>query len=257
MCVADLHNESNRSGRGASRSTPDGDRSMTFSYEHQMMDPVAQWLRDHGLMVKMEFPTPWGICDLVGCSLNKKKVQKRLSQHQTRPIGSLLRVHLLSLIPDQKEGGSVNAEDLHRAFAGYLDKDRIGHELMKLMKDRFIETTDTGTFYKINGWMPLHRRLVAVELKLSRIDDALHQAINNLGFADESYVALPVSIAERLVNRQKESQFANKGVGLLGVDPQGCRIVLKASTHRVRQDAVVQEHSVERFWLPHVRGSGA
>ena len=30
------------------------------------------------LMVKREFPTPWGVCDLVGCSLNELKVRKRL-----------------------------------------------------------------------------------------------------------------------------------------------------------------------------------
>jgi hypothetical protein len=230
---------------------------MTFSYEHQMLDPVAQWLRNQRLMVKTEFPTPWGICDLVGCSLNKSRVKKRLRQRQTRPIGSLLRVHLLSLIPDQEDGGSVNAEGLHRVFAGYLDEDRIGHELAKLIRDHFIETTDSGAFYKVNGWMPLHTRLVAVELKLSRVDDAFHQAINNLGFADESYVALPTLVAKRLVGRQTGSQFADKGIGLLGVDPKGCRVLLKASRHRSRQDAVVQEHSVERFWLAHVRGSGA
>jgi len=230
---------------------------MTFSYEHEMLEPAVQWLRNQKLMVKTEFPTPWGICDLVGCSLNRNRVRKRLNQRQTRPIGSLLRVHLLSLIPDQLDCGSVTAEDIHRAFGGYLDEDRIGHELAKLVKDRFIETTESGAFYKVNGWMPLHKRLVAIELKLSRIDDAFHQAINNLGFADESYVALPSPIAKRLARGRKESQFVSEGVGLLAVDREGCEVLLKASKHRVRRDAIVQEHSVERFWLAHVRGNGA
>lgn len=230
---------------------------MTFSYEQEMLEPAAHWLRNQGLMVKAEFPTPWGICDLVGCSLNKRKVQKRLSQRQTRPIGSLLRVHLLALIPDQEDGGSVNTEDLHRAFAGYLDKERIGHELAKLVKDRFIETTDSKAFYKVNGWMPLHKRLVAVELKLSRIDDAFHQAINNLGFADESYVALPTQVAQRLVARKGDTRFKSTGVGVLAIDSSGCEVVLKAVVREEREDIIAQEHAVERFWLAYVRGSGA
>jgi len=230
---------------------------MTFSYEREMLEPAVRWLRSQGLLVKKEFPTPWGICDLVGCSLNKNKVKKRLALRQMRPIGSLLRVHLLSLVPDQIDGASVTAEDLHRAFAGYLDKDRIAQELTRLVKGRFVEITDSGAFYKVNGWMPLHKRLVAVELKLSRVDDALHQAINNLGFADESYVAMPTLIAKRVAGSKAAARFRGKGIGLLGVDRRSCKVVLKAVTHKAGDDAVVQEHAIERFWLAHLRDNGA
>ncbi len=208
-------------------------------------------------MVKKEFPTPWGICDLVGCSLNKNKVKQRVALGQVRSIGSQLRVYLLSLIPDQDEGGSISTSDLHGAFAGYLDEDRIGLELARLIRDRFVEPAGSGSFHKINGWMPLHKRLVAVELKLVRIDDALHQAVNNLGFADESYVALPTETASRLVSRKRDSPFRSKGVGVLAVDPRGCRILVRAIARRSRMDRVVQEHAVERFWQAHVKGNGA
>lgn len=230
---------------------------MVFSYEREMLEPAARWLRDQGLMVKTEFPTPWGICDLVGCSLNKNRVRKRLNLRQTKPIGSLLRVHLLSLIPDEPDGRGIRIEDLHRVFGGYLDKERIGHEVARLVRDHFVEPTDFGTFYKVNGWMPLHKRLVAIELKLSRVDDAFRQAINNLGFADESYVAMPAQMARRLATHKTHARFKSKGIGLLAVDPGGCEVILKAVIRGARDDLVVQEHSVERFWLPHVRGSGA
>ena len=222
-----------------------------------MLEPAARWLQSQGLMVKKEFPTPWGICDLVGCSLNKNKVKQRLALRQVKPIGSQLRVHLLSLIPDRDEGKNISTRDLHAAFAGYLDEDQIGLELARLVRDRFVEPVGSGTFCKINGWMPLHKRLVAVELKLARIDDALHQATNNLGFADESYVALPAALANRLVRRKRDSQFRSEGVGLLAVDTRGCDVVVRAIPRRVQMDKVVQEHSVERFWQAHIKGSGA
>jgi hypothetical protein len=213
-------------------------------------------LREQGLLVKREFPTPWGICDLVGCSLNKNKVRRRLHLKQTRPIRSQLRVHLLSLIPEEGQG-SAGVDELHRVFEPYLDKDRIELEIQRLAKDRFVKPADNGTFCKVNGWMPLHKRLVAVELKLARVNEALHQAVNNLGFADESYVGLPADIAQRLVQRQKKGDFQTEGVGILAVTPQSCRVVLSPRRCSIRSGRVVQGYSVERFWLPHLKGSEA
>jgi len=225
---------------------------MSFAYEREMIEPAARWLRGQGLMVKKEFPTPWGICDLVGCSLNKNKVRTRRRLRQTRPIRSQLRVHLLSLIPEQETGESVGVDDLYRAFEPYLDRERIEREVQRLVKDRFVHPAGDETFCKLNGWMPLHKRLVAVELKLTRIDDALHQAINNLGFADESYVGLPTDVAKRLARGKRKSDFNERGIGVLAVSPDACRRVLSPKKQKTNTTNTTQAYSVERFWLPHL-----
>ena len=230
---------------------------MSFAYEREMVEPAARWLRAQGLMVKREFPTPWGICDLVGCSLNKNKVRTRLRLRQTKPIRSQLRVHLLSLIPEQETGDSVGVEDLYRAFEPYLDKERIEREVQRLVKDRFVHPAGDETFCKRNGWMPLHKRLIAVELKLTRIDDALHQAINNLGFADESYVALPTDVAKRLIKGKRRPDFNEKGIGILAVSPDTCRRALPPRKQEPSTTNTTQAYSVERFWLPHVKDNEA
>ncbi len=229
---------------------------MTFEYENQMAEPVIQWLRKQGLMVKQEFPTPWGICDLVGCALNRNRVRQRLRLNQTQPIRSQLRVHLLSLIPEEGEGG-VDANDLHHVFEPYLDKDRIERELQRLVKDRFVRPADDERFHKVNGWMPLQKRLVAVELKLARIDDAFHQAINNLGFADESYVGLPAEVATRLVKSKRRGGFVERGVGVLAVNMDRCHVALRAEKQNPSGDKTTQAYSVERFWLSHLKGNEA
>jgi hypothetical protein len=231
--------------------------SMPFRYEREMLEPATEWLRGQGLLVKKEFPTPWGICDLVGCSLNKTRVRQRLKLRQRQPIRSQLRVHLLSLIPDEKEGGTIDVDRLHEHFDPYIDRDRIEVELARLLRDRFIEERGEGTYFKRNGWMPLHKRLVAVELKLTRIDDALHQAINNLGFADESYVALPTDVAARLLNSKRKADFAEKGIGVLALENARCTMILRARKRRPSPERTTQTYSVERFWLPHVKGSEA
>ncbi len=124
------------------------------------------------MLPALEFPTPWGICDLVGCSLNRNKVRKRLVLRQTHPIRSALRVHLLSLIPDEANQQPIGFDELHAAFGGYLDRERIELELSRLVRDRFVEEPSARVYFKRNGWMPLHKRFVAIELKLNRVDDA-------------------------------------------------------------------------------------
>lgn len=231
---------------------------MPFQYEQNMAEPAVGWLREQRLMVKKEFPTPWGICDLVGCSLNRSQVRKRLSLRQNKPICSQLRVHLLSLIPDQEQRTVITTDQLQEHFGGYLDRTRIEVEIRRLIRDRFVEEAAAGHFFKHNGWTPLHRRLVALELKLTRVDDALHQAINNLGFADESYVGLPVDAARRLLDSKRKADFESRGVGVLAVSPTGCRDVLKPAKCRSgRESTTTQAYSVERFWLPFLRDNGA
>jgi len=230
---------------------------MTFEYENQMAEPAERWLCEQKLMVKREFPTPWGICDLVGCSLNQTRVRQRLSLKQTKPIRSQLRVHLLSLIPDKKDGKSVSVDDLHQEFEPYLDAERIERELLRLVKDRFVQSAGTDRIHKLKGWMPLHKRLVAVELKLARIDDALSQAINNLGFAQESYVGLPADRAKRLIDSSRRHDFEQKGIGILAVQRNGCKVILRAKKQNSISEKTVQTYSVERFWLPHLTSNEA
>jgi hypothetical protein len=227
---------------------------MVFAYEREMAGPAIAWLAGQKLMVKWEFPTPWGVCDLVGCSLNEHKVRRRLALGQRKPLRSPLRVHLLSLIPDRREQRTVSIEDLHRRFGGHLDCGRIEQEVAKLLEDRFVEQVDGKMCSRHDRWMPLHKRLVAVELKLARADDALVQAVNNLGFADESYVALPADRARRLLTSKWRSTFTTRGIGLLAIGPGACRVVLKAEPLCRQANSPIQHYCVERFWQLRLKG---
>lgn len=222
---------------------------MTFDYEHQMVKPAEQWLSSQGLATKREFSTPWGICDLVGCSMKEESVRQRLALGQTKPIGPQIRVLILSCIPDKTENKSIGLKRLCREFSGFLDEDRIALALDQLMKDKFVQTTRAGLFQKLNGWMPLHKRLVALELKLTRINEALHQAISNLEFADESYVGIPVEIGKSLINSRKKSEFVHEGIGIVGINQKGGNVLLESNaTTKPWKNQIVQMHCIERFW---------
>ena len=228
---------------------------MTFDYEHQMVKPAEQWLTSQGLATKREFSTPWGICDLVGCSFRKASVKKRLALRQTRPIGPQIRVMVLSQIPDQEENRSITLRKLQRKFGGFLDEATIGVEVDRLIRDKFVQITPRGNLQKLNGWVPLHNKVVALELKLTRINDALHQAINHLEFADESYVGLPMETGQRLVNTGKKSEFVQEGIGVVGIGPKKCKIILKPDPNKSHHNEIVRMHCVERFWRTRVKGN--
>jgi hypothetical protein len=230
---------------------------MRFDYERQMINPAEQWLRSQGLSTKKEFTTPWGVCDLVGCSFRKEGIERRRKLGQTKPIGPQLRVMIWTSIPDLRDGRSITLRKLQRTFEPFFDGARIGNEVDRLVRDKFVQRTTRGTFQRVDGWVPLHRRLVALELKLTRINEALFQAASNLGFADESYVGLPGETALRVIQNGKREEFIRLGVGVVGVGPRTCKVLLEAGRGRCVPDETLRIHAVERFWRTRIKDSSA
>ncbi len=221
---------------------------MLFQRESDMAKPVRHWLRREHLLVKEEFVLPWGICDFVGLSFNESQVTKRLSFRQYRPIGPMHRVELLRHIPDQESGSAITFSRLQKAAKGTAFTPPLENELRTLIANRFVVPKKNGSLQKLNGWAPMHARIVAVELNLSRVSEALAQAVSNCAFATESYIALPVKVAERLTSSDRYSEFSKAGVGVLALTPTACKVVLPASHQTIEPDVTLQMHCVERFW---------
>lgn len=233
------------------RSSPKQDKD--FRFETEMAAPVARWLHLRGLTVKSEFLLPWGVCDLVAVKFNSEKTKRRLSYGQTRAIGSLFRLFILSKIPDSETGRSIGVKSLGKKLGGTFPDDVFLREVDALIHAKFVRSPRPGFVQKLNGWAPLHAKLVAVELKLVRISEAVSQAISNRQFATHSYVALPMTLARGLARGKRAEMLLSSGIGLLGVSPDGCRELIKPSPDRERHDELIQMHVVERFWR--TRGS--
>lgn len=221
---------------------------MTFVLERDMSPSVCRWLKRQGLLVKDEFVLPWGICDFVALSFNRARLQKRLELGQSRPIGPLHRIELLQNIPYKESGVSVSLRRLRQQAHGLPPAVTIESELQRLIDDGFVVQHKKGIFQKLNGWAPLHSRIIAVEVKLSRISQVLAQAASHRAFASESYVAMPADIAKRVAKSSRSSEFNASGVGILAVTDQTCSVVLPSSTSGIEVSSVLQMHCVERFW---------
>jgi hypothetical protein len=227
-----------------------------FAKESDMMVSAARWMRSSGMTVRPEFVTPWGICDLVGLTFNSNNVAHRLELRQMRPISSITRAVLLLQIPDAETKRSTTLSALLRKCMPSIPEEIIFQETAQLIADRFVISSSSGRLQKINGWMPLHDRLAAIELKLMRVEEAMHQAMNNLGFAEESYVGLPSEVARRVAsNAHRWSYFFEAGVGLLSVTSRGCKVLVPPRKRPHWTDAAIQLYCVEKFWRSRTKGN--
>lgn len=221
-----------------------------------MAAPAINWLKARGLIVKSEFVSPWGICDLVGLRFDQKRVAHRLGYQQTKRVGSITRAALLLKVPDVETGRSITLKQMVRGCSPAIPDDVLVREMQRLEADGFVRSDRRGQLQKLNGWVPLQETLVAVELKLSRIDEAMHQARMNLGFADHSYVGLPSEVARRVAsNPVRWGEYFDDGVGLLSVGKSRCRVLIAARKTSNWTDEAVQLYCVDKFWRGRVKGN--
>ena len=226
-----------------------------FRFEHEMASSARDWLMRQGLKVKEEFYTPWGVCDMVGVKLDRRKVRKRLRLGQKYPMGPLIRLEILNAIPDAVEGEWITLEELAHKYRDLLTRAEVCAEIDKLLTGKFVRQGEDRTLQKVNGWAPLQTRLVAIELKLNRVEEALGQAISHQAFAGESFVGLPAGLAERVATSPRAGRFQAEGVGILSVGRNLSRVVLRPQPRLQKIDPGFQMHCVERFWRTEVRGS--
>lgn len=226
-----------------------------FNSEADMTAPTREWMQSLGLSVRLEFITPWGKCDLVGASFRANGVKHRLRLAQTQAITSLTRAALLLRIPDAETGKSLRLTTLAKEHLSLIPEDDVRQHAEQLIAQNFVRCSRGNQLQRINGWFPLHKRLMAIELKLTRIEEVMSQARSNLYFAEESYVGLPRDVALRVFSkRQRWEEFFNKGVGLLSVAHTGCEVLI-CSRARMERDAALQFYCVEKFWRSHIKGS--
>lgn len=220
----------------------------SFRLEREMLNSARAWLESRGLTSRTEFTLPWGICDLVGVSFFKTRVKQRLDLGQTNSIGSPRKIDLLNRIPDASTGRSVTIAGLKRQVMDFVDSEQVDSDIASLIASRFVVKHTSQTLQKLNGWMPLSKRIVTVELKLNRVSEALSQAKAHRHISDEVYIGLPAPLATRVVGSSRKAYFKASGVGILSITSTSCSVVLPSAKSEIEPYSVVKAHCVERMW---------
>jgi hypothetical protein len=162
-----------------------------------------------------------------------------------KQLGSLTRAALLFRIPDDR---AMTLRRLVRECAPTIAEQSVIEHTTRLVADGFVRCTG-DCLQRVNGWVPLHKQLLAVELKLRRVEEAMYQALNNLAFADQSYIGLPKDLALRVAAKgSRWTSFLEQGVGVLAVTSRDCFIVMHSKDRSSILDPVIQFHCVEKLW---------
>lgn len=225
----------------------------SFRYESEMTDQVTRWMSLQGLWVQSEYATPSGPCDLVGVAFREEGVRRRLGLRQVAAIRDVKKLVLLEAIPNAPGESAVSLEELARYFAEWMGASAIRENAAWLVRKGFLEESGRG-FQRVNHYAPLEDRILAVEIKLRRVRDALHQALQRRSFATETVIALPKERALALLESSSGHEVRERGVGVLAVEAAGCDLILQPT--QVPGEAVhpvLRALCVERFWSRIIR----
>jgi hypothetical protein len=220
-----------------------------FSREADMLDTVLLWLARQGLHAKTEFVTPWGVCDVVATAFPSRKLNKRLRLGQTEAIGPTIRIELLYAIPSASYGRSISLNYLQEQLQTAADDLR--PHLVALVDRGFVRETRPNRFQQVDAWALVSPQVVAIELKLDRVEEALDQAVQNQGIAHQSFIAVPHAVGQRILLGSTAETVARLGIGVLGVAETGCSVLRRPSKDQSKVNPVLARHCVERFWRSH------
>ena len=158
-----------------------------------------------------------------------------------------------SMLPDKHQDAvGATVRNLRRRLkrrGGNALADALDSVLARLERQNHVVQAEDGSWFKLNGWWPLHASLVAVELKLNQPARVCEQARNNRRFAVQSFAALPASAVDRM-RESTVRMFEEAGVGLLAVTERACRQVVRPPAAKP-QDRDEQTLMVERLWRDH------
>lgn len=216
--------------------------------ETQLASSVWRWLNTKGAYPIDEFQAPWGITDFFGIRPNLDRVLERTSKGQTTSVGGDQHVMILLAVPALESGKSIDQELLAKRFSFLIGKSKVEHIIQTLRKRRFLKADSQGQLTRDTPWLPFHDEMWSVELKLTRVNEALAQAKRHLRITPNSFVGLPPIAASKVAQSAKANDFIRSGVGLLSVTPEECVEVIKCSGDRSPVEQVYEVAAAENCW---------
>lgn len=170
-----------------------------------------------------ELPVNSRVVDVAAAKVNSRNLANvcyvgdalsRLTMSQLQVLGLIARVESLSI------------QSL--AKLTFMDPSIIHHQYLDPFLELGLVRRKSLYKYSATGWQSaLPSRIVAIEAKLVRWQEALTQAQTNLAFANLSFVAFSSDRAP--ISEGKVDHFKSAGVGILGIEPTGeVRVLLRA-----------------------------
>lgn len=202
--------------------------------ELTMVRHLAKIFNKKGFLVKTEIGAGYGIADLVLVKLNKQKCKIRVSNNQTHPLLKESYFAVLKYLPDI----NTSLEPLN--YPDLLKRTNLSHHFLKyevlktLESCGYIKEVDGNRFFKVNGWVPLAKEVIAIEAKLQDWRRGFVQANRYKSFADKVYLAIP----ECYLHRVNKELLISQNIGLIALseDRKTIKEAIKPSKNKLFVD---------------------
>jgi hypothetical protein len=208
---------------------------VTFSFESELTATISdrcfRFLKPaHVFDVHTEFRVGSVIPDILAV---KRDVSPLSSGSRLRGLTSLDCAVLAALSQVTATTSKALADRL------YSRNERIKFVLARLESRKLVTLLEADQYEFCHSAFPLCTELVAVEAKLSRWRDALAQAQSYLAFANQTFVALPLTTIDRhFLPIVDECQMY--GIGLISVHEADVDVVIPAR--------FAEQDSADWFW---------
>lgn len=167
-----------------------------------------------GFLTKREVGVGYGVADLILVRLNPKQCAIRFENRQFKPLLREEYFKIFRHLPDIDSG--KNPVDLNYLIQKTnLSKSFLKYSILKqLEKDGYIKRVEKSFYFKINGWIPIAKEIIAIEAKMRDWKRGFIQANRYKSFANKVYLAVPSKV-EHLVDKKL---LQKHNVGLIVLD---------------------------------------
>jgi len=215
--------------------------------EKSFVHKLKKLLEKDGYFVKPELGVGFGVADLVLIKNNQFNKNHCLLRKQHSQKFKLLNedyFRVLQCLPDQEKNTLVHFDEILNKSK--LSKSLLKYKILKDLEDKkYIKCVHKNYYFKVNGWLPIAKEVVAIEAKIKDWKRGVYQANRYKAFADKVYLAIPKE-TEHLVDK---SILAKYGVGLIVLDNKKVEKMIKISAPKnVASNENKKNYAMEHFW---------
>jgi len=186
--------------------------------EKFFVDRLERIFRKEGYYTGREIGAGYGVADLVLVSLDTNKCSIRKGHGQSSPLLNEAFFKVLKNIPDINKRGSVEPVNLDTLIKKTkFSKGFLKYSILQeLEKTGYIKMVGNNTYFKVNGWVPLAKEVIAIEAKIKDWKRGFLQAYRYKTFADNVYLAIP----DDKIKCVNFEMLTKNNVGLISFNPR-------------------------------------
>ena len=168
--------------------------------EKHFVSLLEKKFNTQGFLTGKEVGVGYGVADLVLFELNPEKCLIRRNNKQYKKIKDEEFFKIFDFLPEQGKNKQVDLDFLSDKLR--VSRNSLKYKYLKKLKDDgFIKVVDNQYYFKINGWMPIAKEIIAIEAKMHDWRRGFLQANRYKSFANKTFLAMPLS-KEGVINKE-------------------------------------------------------